>query len=428
MKLKELIDIVHGRLLNDFEDMEISGFSTDTRSINNEVFIALKGNKYDGHNFINNSIKASVVISEKDIYLDNIPLIKVNNNYDTLYYLSKYFISKYNTKVIAITGSNGKTTLKELIYSILSKKYKVLRNEGNHNNIIGIFNTLKELDSSYDLCVLEMGMNHKGELSKLSKMTNPIKAFITNVGSAHIGNFKNKKEIFKAKKEIIDGLKGELIVNGDDKYLKKINCFKCGLNLNNDLIAYHIKLFQNLMCFNVYVDREYLVNFKISSIEYIPIILEAIKCGLDFKIEIDDILDTIGNFKMIDHRLNQICMNNYTLIDDSYNASYESIRCGLNYLKRINKDKIIILGDMLELGKYSKKYHKKINKILNSIDRKIVITIGNYTKYIHSSHFNTIDDIIIYLDSLNLDDKCIYIKGSHKMELNRIVNHLKNTV
>ena len=129
MKLKELISIVNGKLINKYQDIDVTSFSTDTRDLNGEVYIALKGKRLDGHDFINNDIKASVVISQKNIYLDNIPVIKVNDNYDTLYYLSKYFISKYNVPVIAITGSNGKTTLKELIYSILSTKYKVLKNK-----------------------------------------------------------------------------------------------------------------------------------------------------------------------------------------------------------------------------------------------------------------------------------------------------------
>lgn len=425
MKLKKLIEVVHGTLLNTYQDIDIEGFSIDSRECNNKVFIALRGKRLDSHKFINSNLKASVVISEKEIYLDDIPVIKVANNYDTLYYLNKYFVSKYNTPVIAITGSNGKTTLKELIALILNNKYKVLKNTGNNNNIIGLFNTLKNLDDSYDLCVLEMGMNHKDELSKLSLMTNPTKAFITNIGSAHIGNFKNKKEIFKAKMEITDGLKGDLIVNGDDKYLKKVNSFHCGLNIKNNLMAYNIRLYENLLCFNIYIDNEYLVNFKIPSIDYIPLLLEAIKCGLDYHINILDILNIISDFEPINQRLNAQKINNYTLIDDSYNASYESVKCGLNLLKRIKREKIIILGDMLELGKYSKKYHKKLNKILNNIDNKEVLTIGKYTKYIHSKHFTNLNDIIDYLDNINLDNKFIYIKGSHKVGLFKICDKLK---
>ena len=242
MELKELIELVKGILINDYKDVNITGFSTDTRTINNEVYIALKGKNLDGHRFITNDLKASVVISEEEIYLDDIPVIKVSNTYDSLYYIGRYIKDKYNIPVIAITGSNGKTTLKELIYNILSTKYKVLKNKENYNNIIGIFNTIKKLNNTYDLCILEMGMNHKGEISTLSKMVQPTTGIITNIGSAHIGYLKNKKQIYKAKMEILDGLNGDLIVNGDDKYLKKSNSFKCGSKLSNDLIAYKINI------------------------------------------------------------------------------------------------------------------------------------------------------------------------------------------
>ena len=424
MELKELIELVKGILINDYKDVNITGFSTDTRTINNEVYIALKGKNLDGHRFITNDLKASVVISEEEIYLDDIPVIKVSNTYDSLYYIGRYIKDKYNIPVIAITGSNGKTTLKELIYNILSTKYKVLKNKENYNNIIGIFNTIKKLNNTYDLCILEMGMNHKGEISTLSKMVQPTTGIITNVGSAHIGYLKNKKQIYKAKMEILDGLNGDLIVNGDDKYLKKSNSFKCGSKLSNDLIAYKINIYSDYMCFDIYVDQEYQVIFNIPSKYYISTILEAIKVGLEYNIDIKTILKVIKEFKSVDKRLKYIKINNYTIVDDTYNASYESVRCGLNTINQTKNRKIIILGDMLELGKFSKKYHKKINGLLKEIDNKEVITVGNYTKYIKSNHFNNNQHLINYLKSIDLKNKYIYLKGSRKMKLDEIVKYL----
>lgn len=426
MELKELIEIVHGTLLNDYQDVLINGFSVDTRTMkSDEVYIALRGKKMDGHKFINNDIQASVVISEEDIVLDKIPVIKVNNTYDSLFFLGQYIRNKYNIPLIAITGSNGKTTLKELITNILSIKYKVLFSRENNNNIIGVFKTLKELDDSYDIGVIEMGMNHKGEISQLSKMVKPNKAIITNIGSSHIGNLKNKKDIYHAKMEITDGLDGELIVNGDDKYLKKCHGFKCGYGNNNDLIAYNIKIYNHYISFDIYIDQEYQVVFPIPSKYYIQSLLEAIKIGLDYHIAITDILKVIRQFKPVDGRLKIIPLRKYTIIDDAYNANYESIKCGLNTLKNISKHKIIILGDMLELGNYSKKYHRKLNKILKKIDNKNVITVGNDTKYIKSIHFLNNDDVIKYLQNINLDNTYIYLKASHGMHLDYIIKWLK---
>lgn len=425
MELKELIEIVHGKSLNNYKKVKIRDFKTDTRKLkNNDVFIALTGKTDNGNNHINDKIKASVVITDMNIKLKNIPVIKVDNTYDTLFYLGNYFRCKYNIPVINITGSNGKTTSKELIYNILSTKYNVLKNEGNENNIIGVFNTLKKLNDKHDIAVIELGMNHLKEMSRLSKMCLPNKAIITNIGSAHIGYLKSKKNIFKAKLEIKDGLQGELIVNGDDKYLKHVKAYKCGTKTNNDLIAYNIYKYNNHISFNICIDKEYQVVFNIPSTRYIPTLLEAIKIGIDYNIDIKDIINKIKEFKPVEKRLNIINKDDYIIIDDSYNASYESVKFGLDILNQYDKDKIIILGDMLELGNKSIKYHKKINKLLNKIDNKLVFTIGNYTKYIYSNHFDNINDLIENLDNINLSNKCIYIKGSRKMNLDKVVDYL----
>lgn len=427
MNLDELVNIIGGKIIGDYKKVKIKKFEIDSRKLQKgDCFIALKGKKYDGHEFINNNIKASVVISEKNIVLKNIPVIKVNSTYEVLELLIKYYRGKYDIPLIAITGSNGKTTLKELISSILESKYKVLKNKGNNNNIIGVFKTVKELDNKYDVIVLEVGMNHEGEIKRISDLIKPNCAIITNIGSAHIGNLGSKKNIFKAKMEIISSLKGLLIVNGDGKYLNKTKSYKCGINYNNDLIAYNINIYKEYMMFNIFIDKEYEVKFNNPVKEYIPMILESIKVGIDFNISMDKILDKIANYESYDKRLRIIKKDNYTIIDDSYNASYESVKCGLDYLSRIESDKIIILGDMLELGAFSKMYHKKINSILKNISNSKILTVGNYTKYIYSKHFKCNNDLINYLKEIDLRGNYIYVKGSNSMHLDEIVNYLKS--
>lgn len=427
MNLDELVNIIGGKIIGDYKKVKIKKFEIDSRKLQKgDCFIALKGKKYDGHEFINNNIKASVVISEKNIVLKNIPVIKVNSTYEVLELLIKYYRGKYDIPLIAITGSNGKTTLKELISSILESKYKVLKNKGNNNNIIGVFKTVKELDNKYDVIVLEVGMNHEGEIKRISDLIKPNCAIITNIGSAHIGNLGSKKNIFKAKMEIISSLKGLLIVNGDGKYLNKTKSYKCGINYNNDLIAYNINIYKEYMMFNIFIDKEYEVKFNNPVKEYIPMILESIKVGIDFNISMDKILDKIANYESYDKRLRIIKKDNYTIIDDSYNASYESVRCGLVYLSRIESNKIIILGDMLELGAFSKMYHKKINHLLKKVSKYKILTVGNYTKYIYSKHFKCNNDLINYLKEIDLRGNYIYVKGSNSMHLDEIVNYLKS--
>ena len=156
MNLDEIISVTKGKLVNDYKKVVVNSFKTDTRCLTkDDAFIALKGNNYDGNSFINDNLDCKLVITDENIKLKNIPVIKVDNTYDTLYYLTKYKLNKYKIPVIAITGSNGKTTLKELIYNILSTKYNVLKNDGNKNNIIGVFQTINNLDSKHELIILE---------------------------------------------------------------------------------------------------------------------------------------------------------------------------------------------------------------------------------------------------------------------------------
>ncbi len=425
MNLDEIISVTKGKIVNDYKKVVVNSFKTDTRCLTkDDAFIALKGNNYDGNSFINDNLDCKLVITDENIKLKNIPVIKVDNTYDTLYYLTKYKLNKYKIPVIAITGSNGKTTLKELIYNILSTKYNVLKNDGNKNNIIGVFQTINNLNSKHELVILELGMNHKKELERLSNMIKPSCAVITNIGSSHIGNLGSRKNIFKAKMEITSGLDGILIVNGDNKYLKKTNGYKCGVNYTNDLIAYNVNTYDNYLTFNISTRKEYLVKFNNTALEYIPMLLESIKVSLMYNIDINDIIKCIEDYKPYSKRLNEIKLDNYTVIDDSYNASYESMKCGLNVLRKYKGNKIIILGDMLELGKYSCKYHKKLNRVLNKIDNKIVLTVGSYTKYINSMHFNSNKDIINYLYNLDISNTTIFIKGSNSMKLSEIVDYL----
>lgn len=426
MDLNNIISIVNGKCINSFKNNKIHNIITDSRKIKkHDLFIALKGNKYNGHDYINNIKCSGIIIDEDTDIITDIPVIRVDSTYDSLFLLGKYFRNLYNIPLIGITGSNGKTTTKELISYILSSKYNVLKNKDNHNNLIGVSETLFKLNKNIDIIVMEMGMNHSGEISKLSCMCMPNTGVITNIGSSHIGLLKSKRNIYKAKLEIKDGLSGSLIVNGDDKYLKKIkNSFKCGRGYYNDLIAYNIYSNNELLEFSIFLDKEYRIIFNNPGIHFISDIMLAIKVCLMYDIDINTIIDRINSFKMVDNRMNIKHYKNTTIINDSYNANYESMVGGLNVLKNISNDKIIILGDMLELGKHSFMYHYKLNFILNKIDNKIVLTVGRYSKYIKGIHFNNNTDLINYLDSLDLNNKYIYLKASHGMCFNKIYEYL----
>ena len=400
MKLSEINNILKGKINKDVSFNKIKMNSKDITT--NDVFLAI--NK--GHNYINEAINNGAVgiISEYDL---DYPSIKVDNSILALGKIANYIRNLYDIPLIAITGSVGKTTTKELIYSVLSKKYKVLKSEKNKNNNIGCPLTLLNLDETYDIIVLEFGMNHFNEISYLSKICNPDYAIITNIGTAHIGNLGSKKNILKAKLEILDGMSNKnIIVNNKDKYLKKIrNAIKVDEKRLN-------VIYKNE---NEFIIDNVIFNYKYKHI--LPDIFIAIKVGLLFDINLKLISEAISEFEPIDGRLN-IINREYKIIDDSYNSSYESLIEGLKSLD--NNFKYIVLADMLELGKFSIKYHKKVNKYLKKIKNKKVLLIGNYTKYIDGIHFENLDELILFLKSNIKKCDTVYIKGSRKFNLDII--------
>jgi len=426
MTLNEFIKVING--ISNMDSNELIGeIKTDTRKLNKgDIFIALKGKKYNGEDFIENAIKKGAIacVSEK---INNKNCIQVNSTIETLFLLGNYMRNKYNIPLIAITGSNGKTTTKDLLSHVLSSKYKVLKNEGSKNNIIGISDTLFRLNNNHDIIVMELGTNHLGEISYLSKMCNPNTSIIINIGSSHLEYFKKRKNIFKEKLSIIDGMNNKnLIVNGDDKYLKKLKYFKCGLNKNNNLKAYNIKGYKDHITFNIYLGKEYKVIFNNPGLHFINDILLVIKCAMDYNIKIKTIINRIKNFKLTEMRMNIINLKDNVLINDCYNSSLESIIGGINYLKNIDNKKIFIIGDILELGKHSKKIHKKINKKLKTIKNKEVYTIGEYSKYIKGNNFKSVEELINYINIDKIKNSYIYVKGSRRMSLDKFIKFIIN--
>lgn len=426
MTLNELIKVINGTSNIDSEEV-IEKIKTDSRKINKgDIFIALKGNNYNGEDFISDAINKGAIacVVENSI---NDKCIKVNDVKESLFLLGRYIRRKYDIPLIAITGSNGKTTTKDLLSYILSSKYNVLKNDGNKNNIIGVSDTLFKLNKNIEIIVMELGTNHLGEISYLSKMCEPNIGIITNIGSSHLEYFKTRKNIFKEKLSVIDGMKDKkLILNGDDKYLKKIFGYKCGLNKNNDLKSYNIKEHIDYITFNIYLDKEYEIIFNNPGKHFITDILLVIKCCLLYDIDIETIIERIKTFKLTDKRMNIIKLKNNILINDCYNASLESVVGGINYLKNIREKKVVIIGDILELGKHSKKIHKKINRKIKKLKEKEVYTVGNYSKYIKGKHFNNVEELIEYFKSKETSNSYIYVKGSRRMNLDKFIEFITN--
>jgi len=432
MTLKEILKITKGKIISgNKKNKETGKICIDSRTIEkNDIFITLKGNKTNGYNYIKDVTEiASVIITNKKIKTKSkTPIIKVKNTKKALQKIGIYNRKKYIDKpVIAITGSVGKTTTKELISEIFKTKYNVLKTKGNYNNDIGVPIMLSQINEKHDIIILELGMNHLKEIEKLSKMCKPQTAIITNIGTSHIGNLKTQENIFKAKMEITKYLNyGNLIVNGKDFYLnkvkenKKYSIIKTDEDCINNIIKSE-KLYFDL----IYKNKTYKIEFSIPNKYLIENILLALNTALLYNIPINNIISSINNFKSPNKRANIIKLkNNITLIDDCYNASFESIKSSLSMLDQ-KKNNLAIIGDVLELGNHAEKIHKKIEQELLKIKNLNIITVGEYTKIIKSQHhFENNSKLIDYLKEIELKDITILLKASREMHLEKIKEYI----
>ena len=426
MKLLDLIRLIDGKLNNiSSTKKNINSFKLDSRSITNgDVFIAINKGYLYIEDAINNG--AICIITDKDIRLKTkVCIIKVEDMSEALLKIVTYIRGKYShIPVIAITGSVGKTTTKELLSDILSTNYKILKNDGSKNNYIGISETMFKLNNDYDIVILEVGMNHLNEIEKISKAIKPNISAITNIGTSHIGNLGSIKNILKAKLEIVSGMdNGRLVIPYIDKRLRHLKYDD--INKCNDIKIRNIHISDNLSFILKYHNKEYNINFNIPNKAYISNILIAFEIATYFMIDIDSIINSINNYRNMKSRMDIIKKGKYTVINDTYNSSYESIKGVLNYLKQLDTNKLVILGDIKELGKYSIKIHKRINKLLKGIYKENILLVGKYTSYIKGIHFNNNEDIINYLKEFNLNNYTILVKGSRAMHMEEIVDFLK---
>ena len=410
MTVKDVIKICKGELICGSENTEIEEVTQDTREVKEGyTYIGMKGEHRDGNLMYEEAVKngakvcvlqkASVEnkINAKEVQekYPNTSIILVEDTKTALQQMATYKRSLYNIPVIGITGSVGKTSTKDIIASVMSKKFNTLKTLGNYNNQIGLPLTILRLKDQ-DAMVIEMGMSQKGEISNLSKIAKPTVAVITNVGTAHIGNLGSRENILRAKLEILDGLQdgGTLVINNDNDMLhnwyeneapKNLKIITFGMENKSDIMPYDIVLSENGSTYKINLDgKTYSVNVTVGGNHFVLNSLCAIAIGRLFSIDMQDILEGIANFELTKRRM-QVEKNRdgITIINDCYNANYDSMKAALDYLGKINANtKIAVLGDMLELGDFSKSLHQKVGEEVarNKID--ILITVGELAKEI----------------------------------------------
>lgn len=449
IKVKDIINKFNCEIIYGNENEFLENFSKDTRDMNkNDVYIGIKGDNFDGNLFYTDAFEkgAKVAIVEKNsIDLNNISkyknktLLVCDDSVKLLQDLASYKRSLINVPVIAVTGSVGKTSTKDMIYSVLNEKFNVLKTEGNLNNHLGLPLTLLKYKDE-DIVVVEMGMNNLGEISLLSNIAKPDIAVITNIGTAHIGNLGSRENILKAKLEILDGMNnGVLIINNDNDLLhknlekinNKINTITIGIDNNSKYMATNIE--EEVFESNFSIENNN-INIKVGGKVFIYNSLISYSIGKYLNMKEKDIVKGLEKFKVAENRMEKIKINNFTIINDTYNASYDSIINAIDLIDMSNYNrKILLLGDILELGEFSNDIHSKIGKYILNKNIDYVILIGKevlniknvINNKIDNKHFNNESECYDFLDNFLKEGDIILIKGSHGMNLINIVNYLK---
>ena len=437
--VRDILKICNGTLLSGNEDTQCINFVKDSRLVEpNDIYVGIKGEKFNGNNFYKEAFNkgASACILDKDTVINDKmgTIILVDDTIKAIQKLARYKRSLYDIPVIAITGSVGKTSVKDIVYRVVNSQYKTLCTSGNMNNHIGVPLTILGL-KDHEALIVEMGMNHLGEISVLSKIAKPTIGIITNVGTAHIGNLGSRENILKAKMEITDGMEnGMLIVNNDNDLLHTVsysNLVTIGIDNDSDYMASNIK--DNIFSSDFYINGDY-VSIPVGSKAFVYNSLFAYAVGKKLNIKDSKIINALNTFKLNPHRLELIKCNDYTIIDDTYNASLDSVNNALDMLSKVNGRKVFIFGDILELDEYAKKIHEEIGKSVLNTGINILICVGNNAKETYNTvcknisayHFDNNNDMKKVLKSIIHNGDTILVKGSHGMNLIEIVEYLKN--
>lgn len=455
IRLSDLVSAVKGELVGGFTDLsvEIADVSTDSRNIISEsVFFALVGDRFDGHRYLAQAVEGGAkgcVISEKvEEYAEGAFYVLVDDTEKALGDLAKWYRSLFDIPAVAVTGSVGKTTAKDMISSVLSTKYQVLKTEGNYNNGIGLPLTVFGLSKQHQVCVLEMGMDTPGDIDYLANIVKPDIAVLTNIGDAHVERLGSRENIFKAKSEVLPHVKsdGLVILNGDDSFLPRITGdFRVitvgqgegldyrGTDLQGDGVS-------SISFQFVGSAEECKVNVPAMGDHMMYPALLSIATGIALKVEISEILKGISQFTPTKMRMNQrVLPGNITLLDDTYNANPQSMEAGLGVLgNHFTHRKVAVLGDMLELGDFSEELHRKIGTVARKSKISTLISVGEQAKFIAEEaakggiprvvHARDNEEAKTLLAQEILPETVLFFKASRGMALEELVKFTNDYV
>lgn len=413
--------------------------STDTRDIKKEsIFVALKGGNFDGNNYVDLAIEkgcAYAITSNSDA-TPHPQKIYVSDTLKTLQELAKFHRNALNTPIVAITGTNGKTTTKELLNAALSAKYNTLATIGNLNNQIGVPLTLLKLTPQHQVAIIEMGASHIGDIKELVEIAEPNYGIITNIGKAHLQGFKNLDGVIKTKGELYHFLRqtnGKIFIRREDDTLQSISkgidrveygfegegiVTGCVVEGNSPYLSVNVSAPNGEM---LRVDTNLIGNYNISNI------LAAIAVGVEFNVPFEGIVKSISEYTPTNNRSQFIKGERNSIILDSYNANPTSMRAAIENLAiGGTENKMLILGDMLELGADSVQEHSEITNLITSFGFSSVVLLGEEFAASNSGYtcFRCKDSLVAYLAELKPSGLTILVKGSRGMRLESLLPYL----
>ncbi|MBB6217009.1 UDP-N-acetylmuramoyl-tripeptide--D-alanyl-D-alanine ligase [Anaerosolibacter carboniphilus] len=459
LTVKEIVQATKGELIKGDQEALIHGVTIDSRKVKSgELFIPLVGERFDGHSFIGEVLLhgAGGILCDRSKYeaetIDEEQcVILVDDTLKAMHILAKYYMSKFDIPVIGVTGSTGKTSTKDMIYAVLSKKYNVLRNQGNFNNHIGLPLTMFQMEKDHEVAVFEMGMSGFGEIDLLAELVRPKIAVISNIGLSHIEHLGSQENIMKAKMEITNYFQkgSRLIVNGDDAYLAKLqqkefefNIIYIGVYGRYNYIAENIQdLGEYGSQFDLWIgSRNYSFKLKVPGKHNIYNALMAIAIGVEMDVEMSFIQEALEEFGGSKMRLNiMMTKEGIKIINDAYNASPDSMVSAISVLdKMIANRKIACLGDMLEMGEYTERGHYQVGaEIMNRQKIDMLVTVGSSAQHIakgakeHGFNEEQIflcqdnHEAIEILKGILKHGDAVLIKGSRGMKMEEIVEYIQ---
>ncbi len=453
LTLRQLLEAVNGTLLGDFDDLDAQAVqvSTDSRNITPGcLFIPLEGERFDGHSFINSALEAGaagcLTARERESYLPGRFYIKVRSTQRALWELARYYKKLFPIPFIAVTGSVGKTTTKDMTAAVLGARFRVHKTEGNFNNDIGVPLTLLRLEAQHEVCVVELGMDHAGEIDNLARLVEPDMALITNIGDAHIENLGSRENIFKAKCEIFPHLKrdGLAILNGDDPLLAALEgtlaqrTVFVGEGEGLDYTARDLSSdgAGHLFCRVKTPRSQFEANIPALGSHMIYPTLMAAATAEALGMAPDEIVRGIGAFLPTKMRMNIVrCKGDIVILNDAYNANPQSMRAAAAVLGDAQgRRKVAVVGDMKELGPGSEQFHRAVGGYFAQAGTDRLIAVGDLARFMaegardaglgQADWFPTLDAARNALSREVRAGVTILVKASRSMAFEKIVDYL----